>query len=411
MQRYDVVVAGGGSAGLAAAVSSARRGAKTLLIERHNVLGGQAPLALIHSVCGLYRLATDSEPLVANHGFPMEWAGRLMRAGAASGPARLGRVWVLLTQPRAIPDVAAALVRETPHLDVRLDAPLAGADDGELSIVSTRGTEKVRASTMVDATGDAALAALLGAPCEQAPPSQLQRPAFIVALAEVDAAPLEGDGPLRLAHRLAHAVREGRLPAGALGASFRAAITSGEAFLTIDLDGGDDYDPLSPACVARQAVAGRALATQVIEFLRAEAPGFEHCRLAAEPSLPGIRESRRVVGQYQMQADDLLRGARFDDAVAAATWPMELRETAQGARMRYPEHAEPCEVPLRALRFRDHARCFVAGRCLSASHDAQASLRVIGTCLATGQAAGVAAAMLALEGACDAAAIRAHCAR
>ena len=93
--------------------------------------------------------------------------------------------------------------------------------------------------------------------------------------------------------------------------------------------------------------------------------------------------------------------------MALATWPMELRETNRGARLRYPTDGIACEVPLRALRFRDDERSFMAGRCLSCSHEAQASLRVIGTCLATGEAAGLAAAALALDGACDAASVRA----
>lgn len=391
MPKYDVIVAGGGSAGLAAAVSAARRGAKTLLIERHEVLGGQAAVALVHSICGLYRLATDDRPVLANPGFPAEWAERLVRAGAAHGPVRLGRVWVLLTRPNMIPNVATQLVRETPNLEVRLGAQLVAARDDEVTFQSNLRTESAQATAMIDTTGDAALATLLGAPCEQAPSDRLQRPAFIVGLSGVETAQLDGDGPLRLAHRIAHAVRDGQLPAGALGASFRTTFR-GEVFITIDLDGGAHYDPTSPECVAQQHAAGRELAAQLAKFLRSEAPGFERSSVTAEPAQLGIRESRRVVGRYRLEAEDLARGARFDDAVALATWPMELRETARGARMRYPENGEPCEIPLRALRFRDRENCFVAGRCMSCSHEAQASLRVIGTCLATGEAAGIAAA-------------------
>lgn len=392
MPRFDVLVAGGGSAGIAAAVSAARRGAKTLLVERHGVLGGQASVALVHSICGLYRLAADDTPVLANTGFPAEWAERLLRADAASGPVRLGRVWVLLTRPTAIAAIAGALVHETPELEARLGTSLVAATEDEVRLSDG---ETIRARAMIDATGDAALATLLGAACEQAPAGRLQRPAYIIGLDGVDSSQLEGDTPLRLAHRIAHAVRDGRLPAGALGASFRAGVAPGEVFITIDLNGGADYEPTSSTCIERQHEAGRDIAASLVDFLREEVSGFVRSRVVAEPAQPGIRESRRVVGRYRIEADDLARGARFDDSVALATWPMELRETARGARMRYPENGEPCEIPLRALRFRDHERCFVAGRCISCSHEAQASLRVIGTCLATGEAAGIAAAKLA----------------
>jgi hypothetical protein len=120
-----------------------------------------------------------------------------------------------------------------------------------------------------------------------------------------------------------------------------------------------------------------------------------------------VRESRRIVGRYRIEAADIEQGAQFPDAVAFAAWPMELRETALGPRLRYPTGKDPCGIPLRALRVRDDDALFMAGRCLSCSHEAQASLRVIGTCLATGEAAGLAAALKVAQGDCDAATVNA----
>ncbi|EDY21689.1 hypothetical protein CfE428DRAFT_0934 [Chthoniobacter flavus Ellin428] len=125
------------------------------------------------------------------------------------------------------------------------------------------------------------------------------------------------------------------------------------------------------------------------------------------PLAPGVRESRRIVGRYRLEAVDIETGAQFEDAVAFAAWPMELRETATGPRLRFPTGEEPCGIPLRALQARDDDALLMAGRCISCSHEAQASVRVIGTCLATGEAAGLAAALKVLHGACDAAAVNA----
>ena len=113
------------------------------------------------------------------------------------------------------------------------------------------------------------------------------------------------------------------------------------------------------------------------------------------------------MGRARLSEDDLRVGAEFPDGVALATWPMELRETNSGPRLRYPDGGRACEIPLGALRARDHDRLFMAGRCISCSHEAQASIRVIGTCFATGESAGLAAALAIAQGDVDALAVRA----
>ncbi len=389
----DVLVAGGGSAGLAAAVASARLGARTLLVERHGVLGGMASAALVHSICGLYRLGDGTQPPeLANEGFAAEFSARSVAGGGASGPVRMGRVEVLLQRPAAFAQLADTIVRETPGLELRLHTEIAAA--GEFTTLSCRGqSEEVRARVFVDATGDAALATLRGAPCEMADGARLQRPAFIFALAGVAGSSLGDDARLRLAQRIGRAVQTGRLPGAAMGAHLRASVQEGEAFVTIDLAGGPGFDPLDAACLTRVEIEGRELAGRLADFLRGEADGFERSYVAAWPSRAGVRESRRIIGRARLETADVENGAQFSDQVALSAWPMELRETATGPRLRYPNGNQPCGIPLGALRARADAALFMAGRCISCSHEAQASVRVIGTCLATGEAAGLAAAL------------------
>ncbi len=402
-EEFDVCVAGGGSAGLAAAIAAARLGARTLLVERHGSLGGMASAAFVHSVCGLYRLpAPDAPPRLANDGFAAEFGTRLLRSGGAQGPVRLGRVDVLLHRPAVFARLADQLVEaEAQNLAVRLHTEIAAADRETVTLACRGSFRQVRARTWVDATGDAVLATLRGAPCETEPAARLQRPAFIFALGGVEAVALDDDARLRLARRLVSAVRDGRLPGGIMGAHFRASPQPGEAFVTIDLTGGADFDPLNADCLSSLETEGRGLGELLVKFLRAETEGFAAAYVAAWPSRAGVRESRRVVGQYRIETDDVAAGAEFPDTVAHSAWPMELRETANGPKLRFPAESRSCGVPLRALRARDDDALFVAGRCLSCSHEAQASLRVIGTCLATGEAAGLAAARLAAHGHCD----------
>ena len=336
-----------------------------------------------------------------------EYAARILAVGGASGPVRLGRVDVLLHRPSAFACLADDLVRaESPRLEVNFHTEITAAE-AETVTLACRGTfREVQARTWVDASGDGVLAALRGAPFEMAPAAQLQRPAFIFALGGVSPAILDDDGRLRLAHAIVGAVRAGTLPDTLLGAHFRASPQPGEAFVTIDLTGEDRFDPLEAECLTRLEVEGRRLGQRLLDFLREQAEGFGAGYVAAWPARVGVRESRRIAGRHRIEAADIVAGAEFADTVAYSAWPMEFRETASGPRLRFPVEERSCGVPLRALRARDDERLFMAGRCLSCSHEAQAALRVIGTCLATGEAAGLAAALFAAQGDCDAATVR-----
>lgn len=397
----DVFVAGGGAAGLAAAVAAARTGAQTLLVERHGSLGGMATASLVHSICGLYRIEAG-EPIWANTGFPREFARRLIGAGGAHGPERMGRVDVLLTSPPAFARLADILVAETPNLTVRFHTEVGRAtDDWELFELNCRGCrEAVAPKTVIDATGDGSLADLAGLPFEMESPLLLQRPAFIFGLGGLAPAATARDRRLKIARRITEGVRNKQLSHGALGASFRGS------FVSIDLSGTIEYDPTAPECLTALEIEGRAIADDLTRFLRKHVPGFENAHISAFPARVGIRESRRILGQYRLETVDIENGVSFPDAVASASWPIELREAATGPRLRYPRDNRPCDIPLRSLRARDSDHFFMAGRCISCSHGAQASIRVIGTCLATGEAAGIAAALVAKNGECDAEQIR-----
>ena len=149
---------------------------------------------------------------------------------------------------------------------------------------------------------------------------------------------------------------------------------------------------------------------QVVDFLRATREGFAAARVADWPSRVGVRETRRVLGRVVLEREDVLAGRRRDDEVALSSWPIELWEDHRRARFEHP--AAACSIPLGALVSRSHPGLGMAGRCLSASHEAHGALRVIGTALATGEAIGVAAANAAASGAAlgevDPAAVRAR---
>jgi len=347
----------------------------------------------------------------ANPGFGPEFATRLLGSGGATGPFSMGRMDVLLQQPAAFALLCDEFAVETKNLEVRfhteIDKVSSGSAIESVGICCGGLCETVEPRALVDASGDAVVAALSGADFETEDSTRLQRPAIIFVLQGVDPSVLCDGGRMKVAHRIVTAVRDGRLPKGALGASLRATAHTGEVFVTLDLEGvpGEDYNPCNPKCRTVLEMHGRKLAAEIAAYLRGESAGFQDSFLATYPARIGIRESRRITGLVRIETEDILRGSSFEDSVALATWPMELRERATGPLYRFPENGCPCGIPLRALRSKSLENLIMAGRCISSSHEAQASLRVIGTCMATGEAAGIAAALMASGEKCDASAV------
>jgi hypothetical protein len=395
-EAFDVAVIGGGSAGLAAAITAAREGARTLLVERHGYAGGMGTASLVHTFCGLYLLREEAGSVLANPGFASEMAERMI-AATGIGPVRMGRVDVLPQHPVEFVRIADELIAAEAGLELRLHTEVVAISrDGDwgIQLAGRAGTQSVRAKCLVDASGDAAVADLLGIEAAMVESPRLQRPAYVFGIH--NAVPMDDEARLQTAGLIVEGIRGGDLPAAALGLAFRSSGRPGEIFATLDLAGGEtgaDYDPLDAACLMRLEMLGRATAAKAVAWLAGKSGIWKNAYISHWPVRAGVRESRRWFGEYVLTGDDLLAGRRFDDEIALATWPMEFRETPRGPKLRFPEGDRPAGIPLRCLKPVGMDRLFVAGRCISTDHDAQASIRVMGTCFATGEAAGRAAAM------------------
>ncbi len=394
-ESFDVAVIGGGSAGLAAAVTAAREGARTILIERHGYLGGMGTASLVHTFCGLYLLRAEPGAVLANPGFPSEMAGRMI-AATGMGPLRMGRVDVLPQHPVEFVRIADELVSAEPLIDLRLHTEVtavAREENWEIQLAGRAGRRRVSARSLVDASGDATVAGLLGGGAAMTEAPRLQRPAYVFGVHH--AVPMNDESRLQTAGLLVEGIRAGVLAADALGLAFRRSGRTGEVFGTLDLTGGEtvaDYDPLDAACLTGLEIHGRATAAKAVAWLAAKSDFWNGAYISHWPVRAGVRESRRWLGGHVLTGGELLAGRRFDDEIALATWPMEFRETPRGPKLRFPEGYRPAGIPLRCLQPVGFERLFVAGRCSSTDHDAQASIRVMGTCFATGEAAGRAAA-------------------
>lgn len=395
------MVAGGGPAGVSAAVAAARSGAHVLLIERDTGLGGNVRAAHVHSICGLYRISKSSKPVPLNGGIGMEMVSRLEASCGSSGPHRFGKVDIVLQEPEVFAGVCSAMAESTDGLEVATATSLervftrAGRIHG-IEVRTESGKEEIEAAAFVDCTGDASLGALAGVASGISEPAKLQRPAFIFALDHVDDRVLDAERRLTASARIVAAVRSGELPAELLHSVVRPTCRPGIVRITIDLHaGGADYDPLSQKQIRELTFHGRNLANHFLDFMRSGIEGFQNARLHSHGERIGIRESRRLVGQKTISAEDVHCGNQPDDTVALACWPMEWHQAGESMRLVFPKSDSPYGIPMGALRSMDIENLLVAGRCLSATREAQASARVIGCAMASGQAAGLAACYVA----------------
>jgi hypothetical protein len=392
MSPADVIVAGGGSAGIAAALVAARAGARTLLLERGDRPGGMGSLAQVHTFCGLFHPDVTRAWAWLNSGLPEEFGRLMMARTGQTAPDLMGRVYVLRQSPAHFASLAAELCDREPNL-TRLHgwewSGLQRADMGwRLEVRDGRQKRSLETRALVDATGDATGARLANPAWLQPPPSCLYRPAYIGAFTQIGS-PRDETWRLQLAAAMARGVGTGELPTAALGAAFRESPLTGEVFVTIDLEaGGSDWDPLDPARHDAALAEGRSVLDALGSWLRTHHPDFAQTPPPRHPDRLGVRESACYAGDYLLRGDELATCRRFPDEVALAGWPMERRETARGPKFRYFDRPEPAGIPAGCLRRADAPGLFFAGRCLSADHEALASVRVMGTCLATGQAAG-----------------------
>lgn len=407
MADVDVVVVGGGTAGFVAAVAAARAGARTALLERGGFLGGALTGTYVSSPSQFW----DSAGNQVIGGLAWEVVERLERKGLAVVDREKHRVQIF---PEAVKDVALDMVGEA-GVSLYLYAVLSEAvvSNGWLEAVAVQtraGRRAVRGRVFVDATGDADLATMAGVPTEQAAPDELWQTSVDLVVANVDAArvvqwamdhPEQAFSPeLDYRHHpqgiqpmftLLIPSPETELIAG--GIVHRGPMPTVKLMIERSVSrvqGSVEIDPTDPEQITYAEVEGRRRALAHLEFLRRTVAGFEQAVVVGESFL-GVRESRRIVGEYRLTLDDVLGNARFPDVVALNCRALD-RHLA-GERFEWKMVAGHHDIPYRALIPQQVANLLVAGRCISCDHEAHASVRGAATCMALGQAAGTAAAL------------------
>jgi ribulose 1,5-bisphosphate synthetase/thiazole synthase len=392
---YDVIVAGGGASGLIAALAAARLGARTLLLERQGCLGGTATTAYVAQYVGFYNGQTQ-----AVWGLPYELVRRVIAAGGSEGfgtymMAEAAATPVTITHfpfnPEIVKIVADELVAEA-DIKLLLHAHVVGAvRDGDavkgVIVESVGGRKAYLARAVVDATGDAVLAHHAGA--EMLDIGDARQPnTLCFRLSNVDVA------------------RFRAMPREVKRAKVLAGLERGELFWQsvsfVSTPAGTDAiclmsriigkNSLDDEDASEQELIGRRQIKSIVAFLNREMPGFEKAILSSIAPRVGIRETRRIVGQYTLTEHDILSERTFDDAIALGCGPMDVHEP-NGTGISLSMPPAPFEIPMRCLVPKNLEGLLVTGRAISATHEANGGARHMATAMALGQAAGVMAAV------------------
>ncbi|WP_424136578.1 FAD-dependent oxidoreductase [Roseomonas chloroacetimidivorans] len=404
--EYDVVVLGGGMAGIAAATAAARAGASTLVIERYGFFGGMGTAAGVTNFCGLHANVHGEIQQVV-HGVTDDLLGRIDRLGGLRAPHDVfGKTWAQAYDTASFKIAADDLVAAS-GAHILFHAVAAGvvmSDERKVSalLVETRsGRRAVLGRVFIDASGDADLAVWAGAPWELGDgqggmlyPSTMFR-LNAVAPGAAEARAWEGIPALMAAAEREEGMRFPRktpiIRPQKNSIEWRANVTQ------VTNPDGSAVDGTDAAQLSYGEIEGRRQIRDSFAFLRARVPAFRDSYIVDIPPQLGLRETRRVLCDAMMTEEDVLDCASFDDSIGVNGWPIEAH-VAGDVLFKWqdiPASRGFNHLPYRMLLPQGLDNVLVAGRCAGMTHMGQSAARVSGACLVMGEAAGTAAAMAA----------------
>lgn len=388
LPKTQVLVVGSGSAGATAAITASKLGRQVTLIERYGFMGGISTQVL-DTFYGFYTPGEHPRKVVG--GVPDLVVEQLFQAkaaiyrpntyGAGQGitydPEYLKVIWEQLALKEGVKILYHSLVIDV----VREKETVRG-----VVLVNKSGLYRQLADVVIDASGDADVAALSGVPFESAADQPVQSLTTTFKMINVD---MERATKVKKSelHQLMAAAKGYDLPRK----EGSVHITPLPGVMVTNLTRVTHIDPLDVEQLSAAETEGRLQALEYTRFLIDKVPGYEQAALGGLSTQIGVRESRRIFGAHRLTHQDVLSARKFADAIAVCGAPIEEHHAGKDTRWEYLPDGETYQIPFRCLLPKKVENLIVAGRCLSADHDAHASVRSMGQCMAMGQAAGVAA--------------------
>ena len=429
-ESYDtqVLVVGGGPAGVCAAIAAARQGVRTMIVEQGGALGGMATLGLVAPFMTCYD--TTGEQMIIRGMFE-EIVDRMVALGGAIHPSKVRlcspyTAWITDGHDHCTPidaevmklvlDQMCAEAGVKVLLHTALVNPIMSGKKTAGAVVLTRGgLEAVKASIVVDCTGNGDFAARAGAPCEFANPQtrRVQPSTLFFHINNVDSRKLEADVESKLhtfrkidgvSHRALHwhvekAIENGEWDIARKSVNIYKGVRDDE--WAVNCTRIARVDACDSESMTMAEIEGRRQVRMIMDFFHKYVPGCEHATLMGSGSTVGIRESRHVTGEYVLQVDDLLNGVVPEDSILLASNSVDVHGRLSDNSTEYitVKNGRWYGLPYRSLLPLDVENLLVAGRAISATSDAAGAVRVMPPCMAMGQAAGLAASLAVKGGA------------
>ena len=390
----DVLVVGGGAAGIAAAIGAARHGASVMLLEKTSQLGGKATQAVVGTICGAHYRSKDQNSKYVTAGFATEFCEAVRIASNTNPVAHYqGDLHFLPYHPFAFSVVADQMLAHEPMIEGFLHATVQGIELKDrkidtLQFLNFRETVHVQPRTVIDCTGESIISQMCDAPLIKE--KNYQASAIVFSLENVKTA-----NPITLSLAILRAVAKA-ISEKELREDFdKVSIVPGSVgtsnlMLKVAL-----AQPVNTSAANKTQLEqlGREAISQVSKVLINRVEYFKDAHIGLIAPETGTRTGPLSQGKYTLQKEDVLECRTFEDGIAKGVWPIEMWKPGKNAELEFFEHDSHYEIPLRCLQSNTIENLYFAGRIISATHQAMASARVIGTCLSTGYAAGVAAAM------------------
>lgn len=390
--KYELIVVGGGLTGVAAAVCASKKGVKTLLVEASGCLGGAISQNLIYPFMRYFYFDDEGEHKQKNFlskGFFLEFVEKLRASGHMKGYGEFETEYVKVLLDEYIEESSADVLFHANLCKVYTE----GTSVKSIDVATKAGIINLEADYFIDATGDGDLMAFAG--CEyqigREKDNLCQPMTLCFRVTGVDDNKFRDDLP-KITPLYKEFQKQGKIK------NIREDVLLfrglGKGIVHFNSTRIVKLNPVDPFDVSKAEIAARKQMIELFDFLKENFESFRDAILSFSAVSIGVRESRKLVGEHVVTADELVACTRFDDSIAVADYDIDIHSPdGSGTSHYYFPNGTYYTIPYRSLQPKEFNNLLVGGRCLSATHEAQASIRIMPTCACLGEAAGVAVAL------------------